>query len=61
MKRRTLNYFRRQKAFRQMLGFTDLKSLLMASFHTSHSLVVKKDILETLLQLNNSRYTLARA
>lgn len=61
MKKRTMNYLKRQKAFRQMLAFTDLKSLLMASFHTSRSLVVKKDILEILQQLNRTpSYALAR-
>ncbi len=61
MKRRTITYLKRQKAFRQMQTFTDLKSLLMAGFHASRSLVVKKDILETLTQLSRSQYALARA
>ncbi len=52
MKKRNINYIKRQKAFREMFQFKDIKSFLIAGFHTSKSLVVKKDILETLLQLN---------
>lgn len=54
MKKRTINYIKRQKAFREMFQFKDIKSFLMAGLETSRSLVVKKDILETLLQLNTS-------
>jgi len=61
MKRRTLNYLKRQRALRQMFQFNDLKDLLMAGFQTSRSIVVKKDILETLLQLNKPQVQLARA
>ena len=55
MKLRTKNYIRRQKALRNMFQFYDLKTFLMTSFQASRSLVVKKDIVTMLAQLNTSR------
>lgn len=54
MKKRTINYLKRQQAIRDMINFRDIKSFLMAGFQISRSNVVKKDILQTLLALNGS-------
>lgn len=51
MKLRNHVYFRRQKALKAMIRFTDLKSFLMAGMEASRSLVVKRDILQTLTAL----------
>lgn len=51
MTRRNKNYFSRKRAFQSMSRFTDLKSFLIAGFKTSRSLVVKKDILSMLREL----------
>lgn len=61
MKRRNRNYFSRQKALRAMVQFTDLRSFLMAGFKASRSLVVKKDIVDMLLELNRPKMSLAKA
>lgn len=53
MKLRNKNYLRRKKAVQRMATFTDLKSFLKAGFELSQSLVVKKDILNTLFSLEN--------
>ncbi len=60
MKLRTKNYIRRQKALRNLFQFSDLKSFLMTSFQASRSLVVKKDIVTMMAQLN-TQPTLALA
>ncbi|RYZ55501.1 MAG: hypothetical protein EOP49_02705 [Sphingobacteriales bacterium] len=52
MKLRTKNYIKRQKAVRQMFQFRDLKSFLMTGFQASRSLVVKKDIINMLIELD---------
>lgn len=54
MKLRTKTYIKRQKAIRNMFQFNDLRSFLMTSFQASRSLVVKKDIVTMLAQLNHS-------
>ena len=41
MKLRTRKYITRQKAIRNMIQFTDLKSFLMAGFQASRSVVVR--------------------
>jgi hypothetical protein len=61
MTRRNKNYFERKKAFRSMINFTDLKSFLMAGFKTSRSIVVKKDIVNMLMELNQPRMAYAQA
>ncbi|HTN45183.1 MAG TPA: hypothetical protein VL098_02460 [Flavipsychrobacter sp.] len=61
MKRRNINYITRQKAFRKMWRFDDLTSFLLAGFHTSKSLVVKKDIINMLLQVKAPHLQLASA
>ena len=61
MKRRTKNYIERKKAFRSMINFTDLKSFLMAGFKTSRSIVVKKDIVNMLMELNQPTMAYAKA
>lgn len=61
MKRRNIQYINKQKAFRKMLRFDDITSFLMAGFLTSKSLVVKKDILDVLLQLKTPKLQLAKA
>lgn len=52
MKLRTKKYFNRQKALRNMINFTDLKSFLLAGFQASRSIVVKKDIISMLVELD---------
>lgn len=54
MKLRTKNYFRKQKAAQEMIEFRDISTFLRASFERSRSLVVKKDILNTLFQIENT-------
>jgi Tfp pilus assembly ATPase PilU len=54
MKLRTKNYFRKQQAVNEMIEFKDISSFLRASFQRSKSLVVKKDILNTMFQLENT-------
>lgn len=49
---RTKKYFKRHKAIKNMIQFTDLKSFLMAGFQASRSIVVKKDIINMLVQLD---------
>ncbi|HTM65909.1 MAG TPA: hypothetical protein VL093_06305 [Flavipsychrobacter sp.] len=61
MKRRNKNYIERKKAFRSMINFTDLKSFLMAGFKTSRSMVVKKDIVNMLMELNQPNMAYAKA
>jgi hypothetical protein len=61
MKRRNKNYFERKKAFRSMINFTDLKSFLMAGFKTSRSVVVKKDIINMLIELGQPTMAYAKA
>ncbi len=61
MKKRNINYMNKQKAFRKMLRFDDITSFLLAGFQTSRSVVVKKDILDMLLQLRTPQLQLAKA
>lgn len=61
MNRRNKNYFSRQKALRAMVNFTDLKSFLLAGFRASRSLVVKKDIVNMLIELDHPNMQLAKA
>ena len=51
MKKRTINYLNRKKAFRDMIQFKDLTSFLLAGLRISKSAIVKKDIARTILQL----------
>ena len=59
MKLRTRKYITRQKAIRNMIQFTDLKSFLMAGFQASRSVVVKKDIINMLIDLDRPMYAKA--
>lgn len=61
MTRRNKNYFSRQKALRTMVKFTDLKSFLMAGFKASRSLIVKKDIINMLIELEQPKMAYAKA
>ena len=61
MTRRNKIYFSRQKALRNMINFTDLKSFLIAGFKASRSVVVKKDILSMLVELDHSKVHYATA
>lgn len=61
MKKRTINYLKRQQAIRDMINFRDIKSFLMAGFQISNSNVVRKDILQTLLELNKNGLRMAHA
>jgi|GEM_PF-1566652 hypothetical protein len=58
MKKRTLNYLRKRKAFRNMLQFKDITSFLMAGFILSKNIVVKKDMLQMLSQLQKQELQL---
>ncbi len=51
MKLRNKNYIRRQKALRNFFNFTDLRSMLEAGIALSRSRIVKRDINNTLSQL----------
>jgi hypothetical protein len=44
-----------------MVQFTDLKSFLMAGFQASRSLVVKKDIINMLIELDRPKMAYAKA
>lgn len=61
MKKRTINYLKRQQAIRDMINFRDIKSFLMAGFKISNSHVVQKDILQTLFELKHSGLSVAKA
>ncbi|HRO41351.1 MAG TPA: hypothetical protein PL009_00860 [Flavipsychrobacter sp.] len=61
MTRRNKNYFGRQKALRAMVNFTDLKSFLMMGFKASRSIVVKKDIVNMLIELDRPKMQYAKA
>lgn len=53
MKLRSKQYQRRKEAIQEMIEFRDISSFLRASFERSRSLVVKKDILNTMFELEN--------
>lgn len=55
MKKRTINYFRKQKALQHMIHFRDISSFLMAGFILSKSQVVKRDILEVLTTIQQQK------
>ncbi len=55
---RNASYLRRKKAIRNFFNFTDLRSMLTAGLQMSRSVVVKKDIVKTMAQLNQ-RYEMA--
>jgi len=61
MTRRNKTYMERQKALKNMFDFTDLKSFLMAGFKASRSLVVKKDIINMLTELEQPKFAYAKA
>jgi len=61
MTRRNKSYFGRQKALRAMVNFTDLKSFLLAGFRASRSVIVKKDIVNMLIELDRPGLSLAKA
>lgn len=61
MKLRTKNYIQRQKALRNMFNFTDIKTFLMSGFQASRSVVVKKDILNMLIELDGRKMQYAKA
>ena len=44
-----------------MVNFTDLKSFLLAGFRASRSLVVKKDIINMLVELDQPKMAYAKA
>jgi hypothetical protein len=52
MKLRNKQYLRRQKALRNFFNFKDLRSMLQAGLAMSRSRVVKRDIYNTLNQLD---------
>ncbi len=52
MKLRNKQYLRRQKALRNFFNFTDLRSMLQAGLAMSRSRIVKRDIHNTLNQLD---------
>lgn len=58
MTARNKAYLRRKKALRQFFNFTDLRSMLTAGLALSRSVVVKKDIVKTMAELNH-RYAMA--
>jgi hypothetical protein len=58
MKTRNAAYIRRKKAMRNFFNFTDLRSMLSAGLALSRSIVVKKDIVKTMAELN-SRFAAA--
>ena len=53
MKLRNKQYLKKKKAVTEMIEFRDISSFLRASFERSKSLVVKKDILNTMFELEN--------
>jgi hypothetical protein len=53
MKRRNIQYMLKQKALRNRFRLDDITRFLLAGFHSSQSLVVKKDILNVLFQLKH--------
>lgn len=55
MKLRTKKYFGRQKAIRDLIQFKDIRSFLLAGFRIANSHVVKKDIINTILELDMQR------
>jgi len=60
MKLRTRNYLNRKRAFRVMLQFRDIKSFLWAGFVTSKNMIVKRDVLETIMELDGMQLQRAR-
>lgn len=54
MKQRTKDYLNRKKARAVMLHPTDLKSFLVAEYESSRNLVVKKDVLKMINELDAS-------
>lgn len=54
MNDRKKKYKRKSSAINEMIAFTDIGSFLRASFERSKSLVVQKDILNTMFELENS-------
>jgi hypothetical protein len=61
MKLRNKVYLRRKKAIQDMAQFKDLHSFLKAGFELSKSIVVKKDILNTLFELKGQNRNLSLA
>ncbi len=62
MKSRNRTYFEKQKAFRNMIAFKDIRSFLFSSFKAANSLVVKNDIINLLTELkqpNNNQLATA--
>ncbi|MES2777272.1 MAG: hypothetical protein V4722_24050 [Bacteroidota bacterium] len=53
MKRRTVDYLNRKKALIDMAHTHDVKSLLLAEFKSTRNIVVKKDILKTIEQIQH--------
>ncbi|MEO7312165.1 MAG: hypothetical protein ABIX01_17310 [Chitinophagaceae bacterium] len=53
MKKRTVDYLQRQNAFKEMAHPLDVKSLLIAEFNASRNIVVKKDILKTIEEIDH--------
>ncbi len=51
MNNRAVTYFKRKKAFNEMLNPVSLKGLLKAAFYSSGNLLVKRDILKVYTQL----------
>lgn len=52
MKKRTVDYLNRKKAFFEMRHPTDVKSLLIAEFNASRNILVKKDILKVMNEVD---------
>jgi hypothetical protein len=51
MKLRNQKYLNRKKAIGEMIRFKDLQSFLKASLAISKSMIVKKDMLDALMEL----------
>lgn len=55
MKTRNKTYFEKQKAFRNMIAFKDIRSFLFNSIKTANSLVVKNDIIQLLEEMTQQK------
>ena len=55
MKTRNKTYFEKQKAFRNMIVFKDLRSFLFYSLKAANSFVVKNDIVKLLEEMNQQK------
>lgn len=61
MKKRTAKYFLIEKELRKMSRIDSISAFLIRSYKTSRSLIVKKDILNMLLQIHQPKAQLISA